>query len=146
LCGDFDTRHGLIFRHKPDLIDFYAGIPGQSSFQLFGQSASFGAAGWERPHKPRELCLGGVWSEVNAGNPRPCQELRETSLSGCRTQWHSIEQDLIARSPEQQPGVPAFVERNPQFFPGSLKLRRSSHVAKFVQARKLQQNVQGANE
>jgi hypothetical protein len=85
LCGGFDTGHGLIFRHKPDVIDFYAGIPGQSGFQLFGQGASFDAAGWERPHKPRELCLRGVGCEVNAGNPRRRQELRETSLRGCRT-------------------------------------------------------------
>jgi hypothetical protein len=92
------------------------------------------------------LCLRGVGREVNAGNPRRRQELRETPLSGCRTQWHSIEQDLIARSPKQQPSVPAFIERSPQFFPCSLKLRGRSHVPKFVQARKLQQNVQGANK
>jgi hypothetical protein len=85
LCRDFDPRNGLIFRYKPDLIDSYAGIPGQSGFQLFGQSGSFGAAGGERPDKPRELCLRGVWREVNAGNPRRGQELRKTSLSGRRT-------------------------------------------------------------
>jgi hypothetical protein len=90
LRGDFDTRNGLIFRDKSDLVDFYGGIPGQSGLQLFGQGARLGAAGGEGPHKAGELCLSGVWSEVNAGNPRRGQELRETSLSGCRTEWHSI--------------------------------------------------------
>jgi hypothetical protein len=35
LRGDFDTRNGLIFRDKTDLVDFYGGISGQGGLQLF---------------------------------------------------------------------------------------------------------------
>jgi len=90
LRGNFDTGHGLIFRYKPDLIDFYAGVSGQSGLQLFGESGGLGATGWERPYKARELCLSGVWCEMNACDPRRGQEQGEASLSRCRAQWDSV--------------------------------------------------------
>jgi hypothetical protein len=90
LRGNLHTGDGLIFRYKPDLIDFYAGVSSQSGLQLFGESASLGATGGERPYKARELCLSGVWCEMDACDPRRGQELCEASLSRCRAQWDSV--------------------------------------------------------
>src|SRR5258708_14814906 len=74
------------------------------------------------------------------------KQLCETALRACCAQRNPIQQDLHARRAEQQSRFAALIQRRAQFFPGGLKLRSSAHVAKFVQPRELQQDVQTAHE
>jgi len=75
---------------------------------------------------------------MDAGNSRSHQHLRETFLTGGCAERHAIQQNLVSRSPKQEPAPAALIERTSQLFPRGLKLRRRSHVAKFVEACKLQ--------
>jgi hypothetical protein len=75
---------------------------------------------------------------VDASNSRAYQHLRETFFTGGRAQRHAIQQNLVSRSAKQKPAPAALIERTSELFPRSLKLRRRSHVAKFIKARELQ--------
>jgi hypothetical protein len=75
---------------------------------------------------------------VDASNSRAYQHLRETFFTGGRAQRHAIQQNLVSRSAKQKPAPAALIERTSELFPRSLKLRRRSHVAKFVEACELQ--------
>jgi hypothetical protein len=146
LRGDFDSRHGSVFRHVPDLIDLDAGLPGQRGLQLFSQLARLVVSTRECAHEPREIALRGVWGKMNAGNSGTRQKLRETFLRRRRAQRHAVQHDLISGGSQQQACVSALIQREAQFFPRRLKLRRRAHVSEFVQARKFQQNVQAMNK
>jgi hypothetical protein len=75
---------------------------------------------------------------VNAGNSRAGQQLRETFFTGGSAEWHTIQQNLIPRSSEQEPASAALIERTTELFPRSFKLRRRPHMPKFIEACELQ--------
>jgi hypothetical protein len=52
----------------------------------------------------------------------------------------------MPRSAQQHAAPAAVLQRLPQLFPRRIKLRRGLGVAKLIQPRKLQQNVQAANK
>lgn len=83
---------------------------------------------------------------MNAGNAGRHQQLREASFAGGRTERHAVKQDLIARSTQQHAATAAVFQRLAQLFPRRIKLLRRLHMAKLVEARKFQQNVQAANK
>jgi hypothetical protein len=75
---------------------------------------------------------------VDAGNSRAHQHLREAFFTGGGPEWHAVQQNLIARRSQQKTTSDALIERASELFPRSLKLRRSPHVAKFIEACELQ--------
>jgi hypothetical protein len=113
---------------------------------LFRQRIGLCISSGKGSHKTRELRLPKIRREMNACNSGGREQLRETSFRRCGSQRHAIEQNLLARSAEQQPAFAAFFQRFVQFFPGCFKLRSCPHVTEFVQSRELQQNIQAANK
>jgi hypothetical protein len=51
---------------------------------------------------------------------------------GC-AEWHAIQQDLVSGRSKQKPAAAALIERTSELFPRSFKLRRRSHMAKFIE-------------
>jgi hypothetical protein len=72
---------------------------------------------------------------VDAGDAGAGQQLRETFFARRGSQRHAVQQDLITGGAQQKSAAAAVVEGRTQFFPRGLKLRRGSHVAKFVKPR-----------
>jgi hypothetical protein len=72
---------------------------------------------------------------MNAGDAGSDQELRETFLARRSAQRHAVQQNLIAGGAKQKSAAAALVESAAQFFPSGLKLRRGSHVTKFIKTR-----------
>jgi hypothetical protein len=138
LRGHLDSRHGRIFRDIANLVDFDARFTGECGFQLFGERGGLGIAARKSAHKPRELRLCQSRGEVDAGNSRAHQHLREALFTSRCSEWHAIQQNLIPRSAKQEPAPAALIECTAELFPRSLKLRRRPHVAKFVEACELQ--------
>jgi hypothetical protein len=101
LRGHLDSRHGRIFRDIANLVDLDARFTGECGFQLFSERGGLCVAAWKSAHEPRELGLRQSRSEVDAGNPRAHQHLRKTFFTGGCAERHAVQQDLIARSPEQ---------------------------------------------
>jgi hypothetical protein len=75
---------------------------------------------------------------MDAGNASANQHLSEALFTGGRAKRHAVQQNLVAGSAKQQAAPYALIERTSEFFPRSLKLRRRSHVAKFIEPRELQ--------
>ena len=138
LRGHLNSRHGRIFRDVANFVDLDARFTGEGRFQLFRERGGLGIAAWKSAHEPRELWLRQSRREVDAGNPRAHQHLRETFFTGGCAERHTIQQNLIPRSAKQQPAPAALIERASELFPRSLKLRGSPHVAKFIEACELQ--------
>jgi hypothetical protein len=146
LRRNLDPRDGSIFRHKSNLIDSYAWIARQRALQLLRKRTRLRVSAGKRAHKSRELRLRQIGCKVNACDSRGSQQYRETFFRRRCSQRHSVQQDLIAGSSQQQPRIPAFIQRRAQFFPRRFKLRHRPHVPEFIQPGKLQQNVQAANK
>src|SRR5207247_7493356 len=105
----------------------------------------FGVPAGETAGESCKLRLRGGRTEVNAGNSRGDQQLRETPLAcGC-SERHTIEQNLIPRRAQQQSTAATLVQCGAQFLPGGIELMRCPHMPKLVQPRKLEQNVQAAH-
>jgi hypothetical protein len=146
LRRNFNPRHGAVFRHKPYFVDLDAGVSRQRRLQLFRKLVGLGVAARKRAHEPRELRLRQVFCEVNAGDSRRGQQLRETPLACRRSQRHSIQQDLVSGSSQQHAGCAAFHQSRVQFFPGGFELRGRAHVSELIQTCEFQQNVQTSNK
>jgi hypothetical protein len=146
LRRNLDARNRSVFCDESNFIDLDGRFSGQRGLQLLRQRTRLGVSAGKRANEPGELSLLEIGREVNTGDPGGCQQLRKTAFARCGTQRHAVQQNLVAGSSQQKSGVPALIEGLPQFLPGGLKLSRGSHVSKFVQARKLQQNVQASNE
>jgi hypothetical protein len=142
----FNSRHGAVFRNKPYFVDLDAGVSGQRRLQLFSELVGLGVAARKRAHEPRKLRLCQIFREVNAGDSRRGQQLRETSFARRRSQRHSVQQDLVSRSSQQHACFAAFQQRRVQFLPRSFELRGRAHVSELVQTCEFQQNVQTANK
>jgi hypothetical protein len=138
LRGHLDSRHGRIFSDIANLVDLDARFTGKCGFQLFCERGGLGIAARKSAHEPRELWLCQSRREVDAGNSRAHQHLRETFFTGGCAEWHAVQQNLISRSAQQEPAPAALIERTSELFPRRLKLRRRSHVAKFIEACELQ--------
>jgi hypothetical protein len=138
LRGHLDPRHGRIFRNIANLVDLDARFTGQCGFQLFCERGGLGIAAWKSAHEPRELWLRQSRREVDAGNSRAHQHLRETFFTRGSTKWHAVQQNLVSRGSKQKPAPAALIERAAELFPRSLKLRRRSHVAKLIEACELE--------
>jgi hypothetical protein len=96
LRANFQSRNGTIFRHKPNFIDLDAVFSGQRGLQLLCKGAWLGVPTWERTHESRELRLCGAWREVDAGDTRTGQQLRETFFRARRAQRHAVEENLAS--------------------------------------------------
>ena len=72
--------------------------------------------------------------------------MREALLSCGRPHGNTVKQDLVAGRAQQHPAPAAVLQRLPQLLPSRVKLRRGLGVAKLIQARKLQENVQTADK
>ncbi|PYT89047.1 MAG: hypothetical protein DMG36_23105 [Acidobacteria bacterium] len=72
--------------------------------------------------------------------------MRETPFSRRRSHRHAVEQNLISRSAQQHAASAAILKRLAQLPPRRFKLRRGLRMAKLIEPRKLQQNVQAADE
>jgi hypothetical protein len=138
LRGHLDSRHGRIFRNIANLVDLDAGFTGERGFQLFRERGGFRVAAWKTAYEAGKLRLRQIWRKVNAGNTGACEQLRKTFFTGGRTERHAVQQDLVPRRAKQKPATAALIERTSELFPRSLKLRRSPHVAKFIEACELQ--------
>lgn len=64
--------------------------------------------------------------------------MRKAFFASRCAERHTIEQDLVSRSAQEEAAAAAFIERTSEFFPRSFKLRRGPHVAKFIEPRELQ--------
>jgi hypothetical protein len=146
LRRNFYSRHRAVFRNESNFIDANARVAGHRALQLFGEGTWLGISAGKRADKSRELRLGKVWCEVNAGDTGGSKQLRETFLRRRCSQRHSIQQYLIPRSAQQHSRIAAFLQRIVQLFPRRFELRHRSHVPEFVQACEFQQNVQAANK
>jgi hypothetical protein len=133
-----DSRHGRIFRDIANLVDLDARFTRERRFQLFRKRGWLGIAAWESAHEPRELWLSQSRREVDAGNSRTHQHLCKAFFTGGCAERHPVQQNLISRCAKQEPAPGALIERASELFPRSLKLRRRSHVAKFIEACELQ--------
>jgi len=142
----FDSRHRRIFRHIANLIHLDASVAAQRSLQLLGQRRRLRVSARERAHKPRKLRLRQSRRKMNARDSRSGQQLREASFSRRRAHRHAVQQNLVSRSAQQHAAPAAVLQRLPQLSPRRVKLRRGLRVAKLVQPRKFQQNVQAANK
>jgi len=138
LRGHLDASHGGIFRDVTNLVDLNAGFTGERGFQLFRERGWLGVAAGKAPHEAGKLRLREIWREMNAGNSRACQQLREAFFTGGRAERHTVQQNLAPRSAEQEPAAAALIERTTELFPRSFKLRRRPHVTKFIEPRELQ--------
>jgi len=141
-----DARYRPIFRDIANFVDLDAGFSSERRFQLLGQLAWLVVSAGKRAHKSRKITLRCIGRKMNAGDSGSRQQLREALLGCGRTQGHAVQNDLITRSSQQQPRISAVIQSKAQFLPGGLELRRGPHVSKFIQPRKLQQNVQAVNK
>jgi hypothetical protein len=82
LRGHLDSRDGRIFRDIANLVDLDARFTGECGFQLFCERGGLGIATRKSAHEPRELRLCQSGREVNTGNSRADQHLRETFFTG----------------------------------------------------------------
>jgi hypothetical protein len=92
------------------------------------------------------MSLGASWREVNAGDAGTGKQVRETFFRCAAAQRHTVQQQLRPRSAEQQTRFAAIIQRRAQLFPRGFELPCGTHVSKFVEPRKLQQDVQAANK
>jgi hypothetical protein len=141
-----DPGHRAIFGHISDFVNLDAGLAGKRGFQLLGQGTGFRVTARKCANESRKISLCSVWREVNAGDSRRCQQLREALLRRRRSQRHAVQNDLVAGSAQQQSRVSTLIQRRTQFLPSGFKLCHSAHVPKLVQTCELQQNVQAVNE
>jgi hypothetical protein len=141
-----DARHRRIFRDVADFIDLDARLASQRGFQLFRERRRFCVSAGEGAYKSRELRLRRRWRKVNARDSRGNQQLREAAFARGGPERHAVQQNLRSRSAQQHAAAAAVIQRVAQFFPRRFKLLRCFRVPKFVQPRKLQQNVQAADK
>jgi len=83
---------------------------------------------------------------MDAGNARRNQQLCEAAFASRGTQGHTVEQNLISGCAEENAAAPALIKRSAQLFPRGLKLGGRASVAKLIEPRKLQQNIQAADK
>jgi transcriptional regulator CtsR len=95
LRGHFDPSHRRIFRDVANLVDLNTRFTGERGLQLFCERGGLGVAAWKTAYEAGELRLRQIWREVNAGNARASQQLRETFFTGGCAEWHAVQQDLI---------------------------------------------------
>ena len=142
----FDSCHRRVFRHVANFIHLDASVSAQRCLQLLCQRGRLRVSAWKRAHKSRKLRLRQPRRKVNARDPRRSQQLRKASFSRRRAHRHAVEQNLVSRSAQQHAASGTVLQRLPQLLPRRIKLRGRLGVAKLVQPRKLQQNVQAANK
>jgi hypothetical protein len=133
-----NSSHGRIFGDVADLVNLDAGFTGERGFQLLRERGRLCVAAGKASNKACKLGLRKIWREVNAGNSGTGEQLCETFFAGGSAQWYTVQQDLVSRSPEQEPAAAALIERTTELFPRSFKLRRRPHVTKFIEACELQ--------
>jgi hypothetical protein len=138
LRGDFDSSDRGIFRYVTNLIDLDAGFTGERGLQLLCERSWLGIAAGKCANEAGELRLRQSRREMNAGNSRTGQQLREAFFAGGRAERHAVQQNLVAGSAKQEAASDALIKRTSEFFPRGFKLRRGSHVAKFIEPRELQ--------
>jgi len=109
LRRNFYSRHRTVFRHKSNFIDANARVAGHRGFQLFGKRTWLGISAREGARKSRELRLGKIWCEVNTCDTGRSQKLRETFFRRGRSERHTIQQNLISRSAQQQSRIAALL-------------------------------------
>jgi hypothetical protein len=138
LRGHLDPGYRRIFGNIANLVDLNAGFTGERRFQLLSKRGRFCISAGKAPHEPGKLRLREVGREVDAGNSRARQQLRETFFAGRGAKRHTIQQDLVSRSSKQESAAGALIERTSELFPRSFELRRRSHMAKFIEPCELQ--------
>jgi hypothetical protein len=72
--------------------------------------------------------------------------VRKTSFPGSRSERHTVQQNLCARRSKKHATTAAVIQRAPQFFPCRFELLRRFRVAKLVQTREFQENIQAADK
>ena len=83
---------------------------------------------------------------MNAGDAGSGEQLGEAPFGGGSAEGYTVEQNLGSRCAEQETCFAGFIKRGAKFFPRSFELSRGAHVAKLVETRKLQQDVEAANK
>jgi hypothetical protein len=146
LRGHLNSRYGRVFRNVANFVDLDGGFAGERGFQLFRERGRLCVSARKRAHKPRKLRLRQIRREMDAGNAGAGQKLRKAFLACRRAKGNTVQQNLITGSAEQETATNALIKRTSELFPGSLKLRRRPHVAKFIKPREFQQNVQAADK
>jgi hypothetical protein len=144
--GYLDSCHRGIFLHVANFIYLDARLPRQRGFQLFRQRRRLGIPARKRADESRELRLRQPRRKVNARDARRNQQLREASFARRRAQRHAVQQNLRSRSAQQHTTPAAVIQRVAQFVPRRFELVRRSNVAKLIQPRELQQDVQAADK
>lgn len=146
LRRNLDARNRRILRHIANLVHLDIGVACQGRFQLFRQRGGLGVSAGKRADKAGELPLMQSRREVDAGDSGGSQQLCETAFAGGRSQRHAIEKNLSPGSAQQHPASAAVFQCLAQFLPCGFKLLRRFHVAKLVEPREFQQNVQAADK
>jgi hypothetical protein len=85
LRGNLDSGHRGIFRHVTNLVYLDAGFAGERGFQLLRERRGLGVSAGKRAHEAGQLRLCQGRREVNAGDARRNQQLREATLAGRRS-------------------------------------------------------------
>jgi hypothetical protein len=101
LRGHLDPRHGRIFSDVANLVDLDARFTSERRFQLFCERGRLGIAAGKTAYEAGKLRLRQIGREVNAGDTRACQQLREAFFTSGRAEWHTVEQNLISRGSQQ---------------------------------------------
>jgi hypothetical protein len=109
LRGHFHTSGGSIFRNVANFVDLDCCFPRERRFQLLRKRRWLRIASGKCADKSRELRLPKIRSEVDAGDTRCREQLREAAFCGGSAEWNTIKQNLLARSAEQQTAFAAFI-------------------------------------
>jgi len=72
--------------------------------------------------------------------------MRKAFFTRRRSHRHAVEQNLVSRSAQQHAAPAAILQRLAQLPPRRFKLRRGLRMAKLIQPREFQQNVQAADK
>jgi hypothetical protein len=141
-------RVGGVFAHKSHFVDLDPRIALQRAAQLVDQrlGAAGCAAGGKGAHKLRQTGLRAGGREMDAGDSGIGEEARKAAFRRRGFQRHSVDVELSARGPQQQAGFPRDLQRGAEFLPGGFELRGRPRMTEFIQAGKLQQNVQTVYE
>src|SRR5713226_4955857 len=142
LRGHFDSSNGRIFRDIADLVDLDARFSGERGLELFSERRRLGVAAGKSADEACELRLSQIGREVDAGDTRSNQQLREAAFASRGTQGHTVEQNLVSRSAKEDAAPSALLKRTAQLFPRGLELGRRASVAKLIEPREFQQNIQ----
>ena len=146
LRGHAGVFQSCVGGDETNFVDAHSARAGQGFFQLQSELGGLGFAGGKGLREAAQFVQRNDGKELHAGDARGGKQLRELFFRGRTFERHAVEQQLRSGGAEEQTGFGTGRNGSLQFAPGHVQMLNGAGMVVAVEARKLQQNVEAANE